>query len=81
MDVADALGVFMLMRAILPQECLQVLIDNSVGAITILDGHTPHGQTLRLKELQPEASAEVQQITDTRSEANAGRLANDSRTD
>jgi hypothetical protein len=81
MDVADALGVFMLMRAILPQECLQVVIDNSIKAIDILDGHALHGQTLRLKELPPEASAEVQQITDTGSEPNAGRLANDSRTD
>jgi len=71
----------MLMRAILPQEWVQVLIDNSVAAITILDGHALHGRTLRLTELPPEASAEVQQITDTRSESNAGRLENASRTD
>ena len=50
MDVADALGVFMLMRAILPQEWLQVIIDNSAEAIDILDEHALHGQTMRLKE-------------------------------
>jgi hypothetical protein len=33
MDVADGLGVFMFMHAILPQEGLQVPIDNSVDPI------------------------------------------------
>ena len=32
---------FMFMRAILPQEQLQVLIDNSVDLIDILDGDVP----------------------------------------
>jgi hypothetical protein len=48
--VADGLGVFIFMHAILPQERLQVLIDNSVEAIDILDGQALHRQTMRLKE-------------------------------
>ena len=55
MDVADGFGVFMFMHAILPQESLQVLIDNSVEAIDILDGHALHRQTMRLKEQGLEA--------------------------
>ena len=38
MEVADGLGVFMFMQAILPQERLPVLIDNSIEAIDMLDG-------------------------------------------
>ena len=38
MDVADGLGVFMFMHVILPQEWLQVLIDNFVDTINFLDG-------------------------------------------
>jgi hypothetical protein len=38
----DGLGVFMFMHAILPQEWLQVLIDNSVEAIDTLDEHALH---------------------------------------
>jgi hypothetical protein len=50
MGVADGLGVFMFMHAILPQERLQVLIDNSIDTIDFLDGHPLHRQTMRLKE-------------------------------
>ena len=44
MDVADGLGVFMFMPAILPQEGLQVPIDNSVDPIDFLDEHALHRQ-------------------------------------
>ena len=50
MDVADDLGAFIFMHAMLPQEWLQVIIDNSVDTIGILDGHPLHRQTMRLKE-------------------------------
>jgi hypothetical protein len=39
----------MFMHAILPQEQLQVLIDNSVDTIDILDGQALRRQTTRLK--------------------------------
>jgi hypothetical protein len=55
MGVADGLGVFMFMHAILPQERLQVLIDNSIDTIDFLDGHPLHRQTMRLKEQGSEA--------------------------
>ena len=57
MDVADGLGVFMFMHAILPQEWLQVLIDNTVDTIDFLDGHALHRQTMRLEEQGAEAVA------------------------
>jgi hypothetical protein len=41
-EVVDGLGVFMFMHAILPQERLQALIDNSVEAIDTLDEHALH---------------------------------------
>jgi hypothetical protein len=37
MEVAGGLGVFMFMHAILPQEQLEVPIDNSVPTIDVLD--------------------------------------------
>ena len=37
-------GKFLFMRAILPQERLQVIIDNSVEVIDMLDGHALHRQ-------------------------------------
>jgi hypothetical protein len=55
MDVADGLGVFMFMHAILPQEWLQVLIDNTVDTIDFLDGHALDRQTMHLKEQGLEA--------------------------
>jgi hypothetical protein len=60
MDVADGSGVFIFMHAIVPQERLQRLIDNSVDTIDALDGHALHRQRMRLKEQGSEA---VQSLT------------------
>jgi hypothetical protein len=59
----------MFMHAILPQEWLQVLIDNSVDSIDFLDGHALHRQTMRLKEQGSEA---VQNLGPRPSESRTG---------
>jgi hypothetical protein len=61
----------MFMHAILPQERLQVLIDNSVNTIDILDGHALQRQTMRLKEQDSEA---VQNLGPHPAESHTGPL-------
>jgi hypothetical protein len=49
MDVAVVLGVFIFIYGILPQEQLQVIIDNSIDTIDFLDGRALHKQMMRLR--------------------------------